>query len=130
MIFKNFINDEEWHKWRSEGVGGSDVPIIMSLSPYKKRGELLMEKLGVVKYTNKIPKFILEKAEKHEQLAREKVGDEFDTILNSICVEKDKENFYRASLDGWSGERKIILEHKFEYDNTNTFTLLCLPHTS
>ena len=38
-------NREEWLKWRHNGVGASDIPIILGKSKYKTRSRLLMEKL-------------------------------------------------------------------------------------
>lgn len=38
----------EWHQARAEGIGGSDVSIIMGVSPFKKRDALLKMKSGEV----------------------------------------------------------------------------------
>lgn len=38
----------EWHQARAEGIGGSDVSIIMGVSPFKKREALLKMKTGEI----------------------------------------------------------------------------------
>lgn len=42
----NINNHEDWHKHRSEGIGGSDVASVLGLSPYKSNVDLWREKTG------------------------------------------------------------------------------------
>jgi hypothetical protein len=37
---------EEWLSWRRGGIGASDAPVVMGLSPWQKEGELLLLKTG------------------------------------------------------------------------------------
>ncbi|MCJ7483244.1 MAG: YqaJ viral recombinase family protein, partial [Thermodesulfovibrionales bacterium] len=37
---------EEWLSWRRNGIGASDAPVVMGLSPWQKAGELLLLKTG------------------------------------------------------------------------------------
>ena len=37
---------EEWLDWRKKGIGSSDAPIIMGVSPWKTPFELWEEKTG------------------------------------------------------------------------------------
>lgn len=36
----------EWRQWRRDGIGGSDAPVIVGVSPYRGPLELWMEKVG------------------------------------------------------------------------------------
>lgn len=42
------MNKEEWLKWRSTGLGGSDVATICGLNKYKSPLQLWLEKTGQV----------------------------------------------------------------------------------
>lgn len=45
----SFAEDSaEWHEARANGIGGSDIAIIMGISPFKKRDALLKMKTGEV----------------------------------------------------------------------------------
>ena len=43
-----FNSDEDWHKIRSKGVGGSEIGVILGYSKYKTPYELWQEKTGKV----------------------------------------------------------------------------------
>ena len=36
---------DSWKEWRREGIGASDAPVIMGVSPYRKIGSLMREKI-------------------------------------------------------------------------------------
>lgn len=40
--------NEEWHEKRSKGLGGSDSPVVLGVSPYKTRHDLALEKMGLM----------------------------------------------------------------------------------
>ena len=40
------MKNEQWHKDRLKGLGGSDTPVVLGISPWKSRQELWGEKLG------------------------------------------------------------------------------------
>ena len=39
--------EEEWLKWRTTGIGGSDAGTVLGVNPYKTKRELFYEKTGV-----------------------------------------------------------------------------------
>ena len=48
MIYKKIDlkpNTDAWHKWRHGGIGSSDIPVIMGVSPYKSKSKLFNEKI-------------------------------------------------------------------------------------
>lgn len=53
----SYVEDSpEWHAARANGIGGSDISIIMGVSPFKKRDALLKMKTGeVVQQVSNVP---------------------------------------------------------------------------
>ena len=41
------MTEEEWLKWRTKGIGGSDAGTVLGVNPYKTKRELFYEKTGV-----------------------------------------------------------------------------------
>ena len=58
---------------RDKYIGGSDIPIIMNLSPFKRRYDLLLEK---AKYKNIIKNVVLPKMSEMLSAIRELYGEE------------------------------------------------------
>lgn len=101
---------DEWLEWRKNGVGGSDIPIIMEVSPYKTPYELWEEKCGFTE--NKVDNMAIQHGKKYEPIARSWTNQNQNLHLVPICVE-DKENpFFKASLDGWDFDEKTLCEIK------------------
>src|SRR6266404_2041612 len=40
-------NSKEWLAWRTSGLGASDAPVIMGVSPFTSQFELWLEKTGL-----------------------------------------------------------------------------------
>lgn len=102
---------DEWRVWRNKGIGGSDAPIILGLSPYKTRLELYEEKIlsePPPEQTN----FVAERGNRFEPRIRSLVelvtGEEFSVAL----LESEAFPFIRVSLDGINLNKDIILEIK------------------
>lgn len=43
------LSHEEWLKYRTQGIGGSDVSILAGINPFKSVHQLWLEKTGQVK---------------------------------------------------------------------------------
>lgn len=41
------LTEAEWLRWRTKGIGGSDVAAVLGISPWKTRRDLFYEKTGV-----------------------------------------------------------------------------------
>lgn len=111
---------DEWLEWRKQGIGSSDAPIIMGVSPYMTPLELWKIKMGLWEGPEKNPAML--RGTNQEPILRgraeEMLGYKFEPALFE-CVEYP---FLRASLDGWNEESKKILEIKYigktEYEET------------
>jgi putative phage-type endonuclease len=106
-------NSLEWLKWRAEGLGASDAPIVMGKSKYKTKLQLWDEK-----FTKKVDEeenkntFIQDKGHRLEAWARP--GLEFQTGVTwkpALFTHPDFQ-FLRASVDGWNPELQKVWECK------------------
>lgn len=111
------MNKSEWLAWRHAGIGSSDAPIIMGVSPYKSRIELWREKSGPV--LEERSSFITDKGHRKETIARQKLS----AILGLQGVEDSLEphnvtsvdySYLRASLDGYAKDKSFFVEFKFQ----------------
>jgi len=105
-----FEDRTEWLKWRAKGLGASDLAIIMGVSRFKTREELLHEKaLETIQEQNS---YIAERGNRIEFQVRmylERFYNESFQPCNTECAYFP---FLRASLDGFSDDRTKITEIK------------------
>lgn len=103
------MNHEEWLEWRRQGIGSSDAPVIMGISPFKTLAQLRRDKLyGEQQEDNPYMK----RGRDLEPVARaafiELMGIE---VVPSYLVHMDYP-WMRASLDGVCNENKFLVEIK------------------
>lgn len=98
---------EDWLKWRSEGLGSSDAPIIMGVSPYMTPFQLWQVKTGKKLHVQENQ--AIEKGNYWEPKVRALY--EIQTGLD-FPAKNFEDGALRCSLDGWNEERKEILEIK------------------
>lgn len=110
-------NTKEWLQMRKNFVCGSDAPIIMEVSPFKRSDGLRktpyvlwMEKLDLlpIETETSAMRYGKEMEEPARHFYEEKVGDLFSP---KVCFHKDI-NYLMASLDGISIDGKKIVEIK------------------
>ena len=49
VVKTNNLSREEWLRYRTKGIGGSDVGIIAGINPFKSVHQLWLEKTGQIK---------------------------------------------------------------------------------
>lgn len=103
-----------WLAWRSKGVGASDVPILLNLSPWKTPLQLWEEKTGRVKYEGSGPSgnFATQRGQWLESEARAQYELLADCDMPPILVVHPEYPFMRVSLDGYNAELSRVLEIK------------------
>lgn len=89
---------------RNKYIGGSDIPVIMGISPFKKRFDLLLEKAGLQEDNFEGNQYT-EYGNKLEPKIRE--------YINSTCKKPFKEdkliaNDIRCHVDGWNWKDTIL----------------------
>lgn len=101
-----------WLVWRHGGIGSSDVPAIMNVSRFKTRDQLLVEKSTGVKSEDTTNKFIKDRGNNVEKYVREFLEKEHGMPLQPFSCYHSSFPFMRASLDGGTADREIIIEIK------------------
>ena len=109
---KEFATREEWLADRHRGLGSSDAPVVMSVSPWKTRHQLWMEKTGQ-KAEEPTNTYILDKGHAMEPKARALYEIIDNAAYPAVNLEHPDYCFVRASLDGYNAEKSQILEIKF-----------------
>lgn len=105
-------NTKDWHSWRREGIGASDAPVIMKVSPHKTIYQLYLEKT-TSSQKEEDNDFVKQKGHILEAKARAifeiKMGHKFEPML----AEHKDYPIFRASLDGYNKDFNEGWEGKF-----------------
>jgi len=101
----------EWHKWRKEGIGSSDAPVVMGVSPWSTPYKLWELKIGVVK-ESETGNWATNRGNKMEPIARADYELKYGRDMPARLCEHATIPWLHASLDGFSADSKIILEIK------------------
>ncbi len=101
---------DEWKSWRMNGLGASDVPIIMGTNPYKTPYQLWEEKCGFSDSQELSSAMI--HGIKHEGMVRNGLNQDKELELIPICIEDDIYPFMKASLDGYDSYSGTLYEIK------------------
>lgn len=106
-------NSRPWHDWRREGIGGSEIPIVLGISPYKDASikRLVRQKLGLEQPTEFL-NWAARRGQLLEPKARKMLADRLNVSIYCACIEHIEHRHHRASLDGFwnhrfSGETEI-----------------------
>jgi len=101
---------QEWIEWRHKGIGASDAPTIMGENPWKSAEELLQEKRGPARDSNTNEAMsrgiMLEPEARSCYIAR--TGND----VKPACLQSNQYPWFRASVDGISSNRDMIVEIK------------------
>ena len=99
----------EWLKWRSEGIGASDAPVIMGESPWKTSKSLLKEKIyGESEWRNEKMIRGIELEPKALEMYQKVIG----VKMRPVCIQSKIYPWLRASLDGLSYDETRVVEIK------------------
>lgn len=107
-------NSKDWVEWRGRGLGASDAPVIMGVSPWSTRFKLWAEKTGILSRTepNVFQAQAMKRGHDLEPKARAlyeaKVGKKFP----ATSFEHPTYPYLRASLDGFNADLNMNLEIK------------------
>ncbi len=99
-----------WLDWRRGGIGASDAPVVMGLSPWQKEGELLLLKTG--QKAERPANDAMERGKRLEPLARQAYVDHTGIAVEPVCVQSRRHDWMRASLDGLSVDGRQVIEIK------------------
>lgn len=100
----------EWLSWRRGGIGASDAPVVMGLSPWQKEGELLLLKTG--RKAERPANDAMERGKRLEPVARLAYVNHTGIAVEPMCVQSRQHDWMRASLDGLSADGQNVVEIK------------------
>ncbi len=103
----------DWLEWRRGGIGSSDAPIIMKVSPFKTPYQLWEEKLGI-KREERDSLYILDKGQQIEKKARALFEITHGVKAPPATYTDETLPFLRASLDGKILGKNEIIEIKMQ----------------
>ena len=103
-------NTPEWQRWRLEGIGSSDAPVIMGESNFKTPRVLWSIKTGGSTEGSDSP--AVRRGRELEQRARSAYEARMGVQMEPACLVHDQLDWMRASLDGFSFDGSIVLEIK------------------
>lgn len=103
-------NTPEWERWRREGIGSSDAPVIMGEGFFKTSRMLWSIKTGRSREYGSGP--AARRGHALERAARSAYERKFDVQMEPLCLVHEKREWMRASLDGFSFDGSTVLEIK------------------
>lgn len=101
---------DEWLAWRRGGLGASDAPVVMGLSPWQTDQELLLLKTG--QRAERPANGAMERGKRLEPVARLAFVQHCGIQVEPVCVQSCEHPWMRASLDGLSADGGHVLEIK------------------
>ena len=103
-------NTHEWHRWRMQGIGASDAPVIMGETPFKTPRKLWSIKTGRRQEDPAGP--AARRGRELERFARHAYERQTGIQMEPLCLVHEKFQWMRASLDGLSFDGSTLLEIK------------------
>jgi len=103
-------NGTTWLAWRRGGVGASDAPVIMGVSPWMDLETLWLEKTG--RHPGRPSSHAMRRGVALEPEARARYIRVTGTHVEPVCLEHTSRNWMRASLDGLSADGGTAVEIK------------------
>ncbi len=101
---------KEWLDWRRNGLGASDISVLMKSNKFKTPLQLWDEKCGF-RSTDEINPAMAHGI-KNEPIAREWINKNQQFKLEPLCIEDIENSFFKASLDGYDSTSKTLCEIK------------------
>lgn len=102
---------DDWYEWRNAGLGSSDAPVILGVSPYSTPFKLWEEKCGLRE--REAENWGQRRGNELEPVARADAEMILDLDLPPKLFEHAQFSFLRASVDGWNpADGGTVLEIK------------------
>jgi putative phage-type endonuclease len=103
-------NTPEWHRWRRQGLGASDAPIIMGEAAFKS--PRMLWSIKTARMHEEAPGPAARRGRELERPARQAYEREIGIQMEPLCLVHDQLEWMRASLDGLSFDGSTVLEIK------------------
>ena len=99
----------EWHRWRRDGIGASEVAAVLGVSKYKTAYQLWCEKTSD-KDLQISDNAAMARGRAHEPMIRAAYSFSTGLDFEPVCFEHPLYPFMRASLDGWADGEGIEIK--------------------
>jgi putative phage-type endonuclease len=99
-----------WLAWRRGGVGASDAPAVMGVSPWMDLETLWLDKTG--RRPGGFSNHAMRRGQRLEPEARALYIRTTRVRVEPVCLEHDAHPWMRGSLDGISADGSVVLEVK------------------
>ena len=103
-------NTPDWHRWRLQGIGASDAPVIMGEGIFNTPKQLWSIKTR--RATEEEAGWAARRGRELERAARRAYERQFEIQMEPLCLVHERLDWMRASLDGLSFDGSIVLEIK------------------
>jgi putative phage-type endonuclease len=103
-------NTPEWQRWRVQGIGASDAPVIMGETPFKTPRKLWSIKTGLMQ--EEPPGPAARRGHELERFGRRAYERQTGIQMEPLCLVHEELDWMRASLDGLSFDGSTLLEIK------------------
>lgn len=110
ITFEKGQSSDEWLAWRRQGIGASDISVIMGSNTYSTPLKLWENKCGF-RHEEPINRAMAHGI-KNEDVARQWMNEHFQLNLRPLCIEDNEEPIFRASLDGYDFDQETLVEIK------------------
>jgi putative phage-type endonuclease len=110
VSFPEGQRSKEWLDWRKNGIGASDISVIQGSNKYKTPLTLWDEKCGF-KSEDEM-NFAMTHGVENEDKALQWINENQQLNLEPLCVEDNELSYFKASLDGYDLEKKVLCEIK------------------
>lgn len=107
-----FEDRQAWLEWRLGGLGSSDAAVIMGVSRFNDWETLLSAKARSISEEDNANSYIKERGNRIEFQVRMFLEKTMGKQFSACNTEHSVFSFIRASLDGFSEDRKSIVEIK------------------
>ncbi len=108
---------QEWLDWRRQGIGASEVPIIMGESDFSTPRTIWKEKTG--RLVSRQNNLAMQRGHDTEPKIRALYELYNDLDMPPFLFQHPEHTFMRASLDGWNEKERRILEIKYPGADTH-----------
>ena len=103
----------KWHEHRAKHINGSEIPILMGLSPYQTEFELYQIKTGEKEQViDPNLEILFQRGHQAETDMRQQLLDRDGILYEPAVYEHDEIKYFACSLDGISPDGKTIFEAK------------------
>jgi len=99
-----------WLAWRRGGIGASDAPAIMGVSPWMDLDALWLDKTG--RRRSGFSNHAMQRGQRLEPEARGLYIRTTGVRVEPVCLEHSARPWMRGSLDGLSADGSVVLEVK------------------